>query len=92
MQCLQLVNFFPMIHLFFSVVKDIQSTTATIRNDLMVISNWVFQWKMIFNPDLTKQLQEVMFSRKIKKLLHPSLSFNNISLKNSMFQKYIGLI
>ena len=37
----------------FSVVNDIQSSAATLRNDLTVISNWTFQWKMIFNPDLT---------------------------------------
>ena len=35
----------------FSVVNDIQSSSATLRNDLSVIS----QWKMIFNPHLTKQ-------------------------------------
>ena len=47
-----------------------------------------FQWKMIFNPDLSKQAQEVIFSRKIKKLLHPTLLFNDIPLSNSLFQKY----
>ena len=41
----------------FSVVNDIQSSVATLRNDLTVISNWAFQWKMIFSPDLTKQAQ-----------------------------------
>ena len=46
---------------------------------------------MIFNPHLTKQAQEVMFSRNTKKLLRPSLSFNNVSLKNSMSQKHLGL-
>ena len=46
---------------------------------------------MIFNPDLSKQAQEVIFSRKIKKLLHPTLLFNNIPLNNSLFQKYLGL-
>ena len=46
---------------------------------------------MIFNSDLTKQAQEVLFSRKTKKLLHPSVSLNNISLKNSLFQKYYRL-
>ena len=46
---------------------------------------------MIFNPDLTKQAQDVIFSRKIKKLLHPCLSFNDISLKNSLSQKHLGL-
>ena len=33
----------------FSVVKDIQSSAAALRNDLTVISNCTFQWKMIFN-------------------------------------------
>ena len=46
----------------FSVVKDIQSSAATLRNDLTVISNCAFQWEMIFNPDLTKQTQKVLFN------------------------------
>ena len=50
-----------------------------------------FEWKMIFNPDLTKQAHELIFSRKTKKLLPPSLSFNNIPLNNSIFQKNLGL-
>ena len=75
----------------FTVVNDIQPRAVTLCNDLMIISNWAFQWKMIFNPGLTKQAQEVIFCRKTKKLLHPSLSFNNILLQNSMFQKHLGL-
>ena len=55
--------------------KDIQLSAATLRNNLMVISNWAFQWKINFNSDLTKQAQEVVFRRKTKKLLHPSLTF-----------------
>ena len=74
----------------FSVVNDIQSSAATLRNDLTVVSNWDFQWKMIFNPDLTKQVQEVIFSRKFKKLLHPCLSFNETPLKKSTSQKHLG--
>ena len=46
---------------------------------------------LIFNPDLTKQAQEVIFSRKTKKVLHPCLSFNDIPLKNSVSQKHLGL-
>ena len=38
----------------FSEINDIQSSAVTLRNDLTEISNWTFQWKMIFNPDLTK--------------------------------------
>ena len=46
---------------------------------------------MIFNLDLSKQVKEVILSRKIKKLLHPTFLFNNIPLNNSPFQKQLGL-
>ena len=60
------------------------------RIDLTVISNWAFQWKMTFNSDLTKQAQELIFSRKTKKLLCSCLLFNNIPLKNSISQNFSG--
>ena len=72
----------------FSVVNNIHTSATTLSQDLWSITNWAFQWKMIFNPDLSKQAQEVIFSRKIKKLLHPTLLFNNIPLSNSLFQKH----
>ena len=75
----------------FSVVNNIHTSAATLSQDLNGITNWDFQWKMIFNPDLSKQAQEVIFSEKIKKLLHSTLFFNNIPLSNSLFQKHLGL-
>ena len=75
----------------FSVVNNIHTSATTLSQDLKAITNWAFQWKMIFNPDLSKQAQKVIFSRKIKKLLHPTLLFNNIPLNNSLFQKHLGL-
>ena len=49
----------------FSVVNNIHTSATTLSQDLNAITNWAFQWKMIFNPDLSKQPQEVIFSRKI---------------------------
>ena len=46
----------------------------------MVIHNWAFQWKMNFNLDCTKRAQEVIFSLKAKKLLHPPLVLNNVNV------------
>ena len=46
---------------------------------------------MIFSPNLSKQAQEVIFSRNINTLPHPTLLFNNIQLNNIFFQKHIGL-
>ena len=57
----------------FSVVNNLHTSATTLNQDLNAIANWAFRWKMIFNPDLSKQVQEGIFSRKIKKLLHPTL-------------------
>ena len=49
----------------FSVVYDITQSTNELNDDLEKISNWVCQWKMSFNPDKSKQAQEIIFSRKM---------------------------
>ena len=96
MECLEIVNILPMINLFIQWLmtpNQVQLPYAmTYINKRLVISNWVFQWKIIFNPDLTNQVPEKIFSRKTKKLFHLSLSFNKVPLKNSMSQKHFGLI
>ena len=47
---------------------------------------------MSFNPDLNKQAQEVIFSRKLNKPNHPSLNFNNTVVIQSTTHKHIGMI
>ena len=49
----------------FSIIHDINVSAGELNESLKKISDWAFQWKMIFNPDASKQAQEVMFSRKI---------------------------
>ena len=46
---------------------------------------------MSFNPDPSKQAQEVIFSRKIKKPNHPELIFNNIPVNQTPYQKHLGM-
>ena len=41
------------------------------------INKWAFQWKMSLNPDPSKQAPQFFFSRKTKKISHPSLCFEN---------------
>ena len=60
--------------------------------DLKLINNWAFQWKMNFNPDPTKQADEVIFSRKAKEIYHPPLVFNNTNVSQSSSQKHLGVI
>ena len=47
---------------------------------------------MSFNPDPTKQAQEVIFSRKNIKPHHPDLVFNQVNVKRVTHQKHLGLI
>ena len=61
----------------FSIVSDIVAITNKLNNDLISVSKQVYQWKMVFNSLLTKQVQEVIFSRKLNKLIHPNLTFEN---------------
>ena len=46
---------------------------------------------MSFNPDPTKQAQEVIFSRKKKKINHPDIFFNNSPVVQSQSQKHLGM-
>ena len=55
------------------------------------ISNWAFQCKMSFNPDVDKQAQGVIFSRILQKSNHPSLTFNGTSVTQSEIQKLLGM-
>ena len=76
----------------FSVIHGSQTSANVLNEDLEMIHNWAFQWKMNFNPDPTKQAQEVIFSRKTKKLPHPPLAFNNANVTQSIYQKHLGII
>ena len=56
------------------------------------MQDWAYQWKMSFNPDQTKQVQEIIFSRKKNATAHPPFFFsNNSEIKLSLNQKHLGL-
>ena len=46
---------------------------------------------MNFNPDPSKQAQEIIFSRKIQENFHPPLYFNNIKVEQTALQKHLGI-
>ena len=48
----------------FSVVYDKNTSANELNNDLRKIRNWAYQWKMSFNPDPLKQVQELIFHAK----------------------------
>ena len=54
------VKFFADDTSLFSVVKDPQVSAVNLQHDLNMITEWAYQWKMSFNPDLTKQAEEIV--------------------------------
>ena len=60
-------------------------------NDLYQINKWAFQWKMSFNPAPSKQAQEIIFSRKTKKISHPLLCLNSSTVLQTPYQKHLGI-
>ena len=59
----------------FLVIHDVDTSANELNNDLYQINKWSFQWKISFNPDPSKQPQEIIFSRKTKRIYHSSLRF-----------------
>ena len=75
----------------FSTVYNITETTSNLNNDLAIITKWAHQWKMRFNPDISKQAHEVIFSRKNLLTFHPPLTFNSIPVAQTNCQKHLGM-
>ena len=76
----------------FSIVQNVNTSASHLNSGLSKISNWVFEWKMGFDPDSSKQAQEVILSCKIQKTCHPFIYFNNKSVKQVPSQKHLGMI
>ena len=76
----------------FTIVKDINESASILNNDLLLISKWAFNWKMLFNPDPTKPAQEVIFSKTKKIQALPIIIFNNILVEKMPYQKHLGIL
>ena len=76
----------------FNVAHNINTFANELNIDLKKVSNWTFQWKISFNPDPSKQVQEIIFSRKLKKVPRPRLVFNNVNVSQCKSQKHPDII
>ena len=73
-------------------MNDANKSFQNLRNDLCITSNLAYQWKMSFNPDRSKQAQEVIFSRKTSIQSQPVLTFDNSLVIKIMHHRHLGLI
>ena len=85
-----MLNYLLTILLYFQLC-DINTSTVELNSDLKKINDWAFQWKMAFNTDRSKQAQEIMFSRKLKKETHPPCFSTIIMFPRLTFKHILGL-
>ena len=74
----------------FSTVNLQIETQNQLMHDLEKIRNWAIQRKMLFNPDQTKPIKEVVFSKKANNannLIFSSIMFKliDVHMKNTLF-------
>ena len=76
----------------FSVMKNSISASATLNEDLLLISKWAYSWKMSLILTPRNQATEIVFSKKQSNIQLPTLIFNNNILTPSDSHKHLGLI
>ena len=85
----------PLFFLIYinDLTDNLNSNVKLFADDtsLRKIREWAEQWNMVFNPDPTKQAQEVIFSRKSHSPKHPDLYFNSLVVEKVKTQKHLGL-
>ena len=86
------VKFFADDTSLFSIAQNPLISAEELNHDLSLISQWSHQWKMSFNPDPTKQAEEIIFSQKRKAVCHPPIYFNNNEVKRVDDHKHLGLV
>ena len=75
----------------FSKVIDTCNSQNALNSDLESISNWVYQWKLLFNPDSEKQANEVIFSHKSNTYMYPPVKLNNNTINKTPHQRHLGV-
>ena len=76
----------------FKVLFDYIISSSVLDSDLRLIANWAFKWKMLFNPDPSKQAVEIIFSTKLITTQPPILTFNNSIVSSKESHKHLGMI
>ena len=73
----------------FSVVHN-NISAEVLNRDLQKIFEWAHKWKISFNTDVSKHIQEVIFSKIQAKSVHPNPVFNNTPVHQTHCQKHLG--
>ena len=87
-----MLSFFADGNPLFSVVHNMNTSTINLITDIKQNRNWEIQWKRHFNPNPTKQAQEVIFSKKVQKTNHNPVYFNHDFFQQVLSQNILECI
>ena len=73
----------------FPVIENEIIGAEELNRDLEKIRIWAWQWKMQFNAEKT---EEVIFSTKRARIVHPPLTLGNDEIKRESEHKHLGMI
>ena len=77
--------------MLFSVVRHPSISASELNDDLQLVNNWAYQWKLSFNPEPKKQAVEVLFSKNNKYSVHHPIFFNGIEVTRVDEHKHLVL-
>ena len=72
----------------YVIIENINTAAENLNSDLNKIHTWSKKWLINFNPQKTETL---LISRKQEQIIHPTLYFDNIRIKEVTSHKHIGL-
>ena len=75
----------------FAIVKDKDESDNTLNNNIMLAWKGNYNWKMLFNPDPSKQAQELLLSKKKQIQIHATINLNNIQVERVPYKIHLGL-
>ena len=73
----------------FSKIHDIDVSAKESNSELEKNSKRDFHWKIQFNPDPNKLVNEVIFSKKSNNCSHPPVTFNNNDINKYPNHKHL---
>ena len=76
----------------FSIVTDATFSDTQLNNDLNKVSKWIFQCKMLLNPNPRRKATEICFSHKGDNKNYPWLVVNSTRVQLGNSQKHFGLV
>ena len=94
-------SFSSFLSMIFLIIADDVSFNAVMHNndicieylkdDLNRLHEWSIKWKMIFNPDPSKPVEEVIFTNR-NSISYPTISYSDVDVLHVDYHKHLGFV